>query len=65
MENKDKEFTEEELMNVQGAFPHMADNTHPFDDEEIYGESQKAKLEALKEQLKELENSPLTRGGRR
>ena len=63
MEQKiDKEFTEEELMNVLGGFEHRLDNAHPFEDEHIYGESQKEKLEELKEQLQNLEESPLRRG---
>lgn len=61
-QNIEKVFTEEELMNVQGGFQHMSENTHPFEDEHIYGESQKEKLQELKEQLKNLEESPLRRG---
>ena len=65
MENQDKEFTEEELMNVYGGFQVKSDNSHPFEDEQIYGESQKEKLQEFKKQLEELENSQMTRGGRR
>lgn len=42
----------------------MSENTHPFEDEHIYGESQKEKLQELKEHLKNLEESPLRRSGR-
>ena len=65
MENQDKEFTEEELMNVYGGFQVKSDNPHPFEDEQIYGENQKEKLQEFKKQLEELENSQMTRGGRR
>ena len=64
MEEKEYEFSEEELMNVQGGFQHMSDNEHPFNDEKIYGENQIEKLKELKEQLKEMEDSPLRRSGR-
>lgn len=63
-QNIEKEFTEEELMNVQGGFQLMSESIHPFEDEHIYGESQKEKLQQLKEQLKNLEESPLRRNGR-
>lgn len=48
MENQDKEFTEEELMNVYGGFQVKSDNPHPFEDGQIYGESQKEKLQEFK-----------------
>lgn len=64
MEYKNDELTEEELINVQGGFQHMLGNIHPFEDEHIYGENQKEKLQELKEQLESLEESKLQRKGR-
>ena len=64
MEKRDYEFSEEELMNVQGGFPHMLDNEHPFNEEELYGKTQKEKLQALKEELEQYGNSPVRRSGR-
>lgn len=65
MEREDKEFSEEELMNVYGGFQIKSDSEHPFKDEEIYGQSQKEKLQELKAQLEELENNSQRRSGRR
>lgn len=63
MENRnDKEFTEEELMNVMGGFQHMYGNEHPFTEEDLYGKTQKEKLEELKAQLEEMEESKTRRG---
>ena len=66
MEYRDNniEFSEEDLMNVQGGFAQMSENAHPFEDTQIYGETQKEKLQELKKQLEEHENSPLRRSGR-
>ena len=65
MENiNDKEFTEEELMNVMGGFQHMYGNEHPFTEEDLYGKTQKEKLEELKEQLKHLEENKTGRSRR-
>ena len=61
-QNIEKEFTEEELMSVQAGFQHMTGNTHPFEDEHIYGKSQKEKLQELKEQLLSLEESSHRKG---
>lgn len=65
MEREDKEFSEEELMNVYGGFQIRSDAKHPFEDEEIYGQSQKEKLQELKAQLEEMENSSQRRSSRR
>lgn len=47
----DREFSEEELMNVMGGFQMHSDSEHPFNDEHIYRETKKAELQELKEQL--------------
>ena len=62
--DNDVEFSEEELMNIQGGFTHMSENAHPFEDTQIYGKPQKEKLQELKEQLENIENSSLRRSGR-
>lgn len=59
---QEKEFTEEELMNVMGGFQHMYGNEHPFNEEELYGKTQKEKLEELKAQLEEMEESKTRKG---
>ena len=64
MENREREFTEEEFAKFFGGYPHMSGNEHPFEEAELYGESQKEKLQELKQQLEELDREKHSGRGR-